>query len=157
MLSLPRQTLRRAAPTNLYRATQRLNSSSSAPAKPKIIFSGIQPTGIPHLGNYLGALREWVKLQDADVNSESTRLFSVVDLHAITIKQSPEKLRLWRKQMLASLIAVGLDPEKSLLFYQSSVPQHAELMWILSCNASMGYANDAVEGMLGSPSKGDMC
>jgi tryptophanyl-tRNA synthetase len=117
----------------------RFNSSATTPSTPKIVFSGIQPTGIPHLGNYLGALREWAKLQDADKSSETTRIFSVVDLHAITVKQPPEQLRLWRKQMLASIMAVGVKPEKSLLFYQSSVPQHAELMWVLSCNASMGY------------------
>lgn len=139
MLSLPRQALRRPAQTRLFRGNRRCNSSLPASPKHKIIFSGIQPTGIPHLGNYLGALREWVKLQDANVSSETTRLFSVVDLHAITIKQPAEKLRLWRKEMMASILAVGIDPSRSLLFHQSSVPQHAELMWILSCNASMGY------------------
>ncbi|OTB17681.1 hypothetical protein K445DRAFT_315426 [Daldinia sp. EC12] len=105
----------------------------------KVIFSGIQPTGVPHLGNYLGALRQWRKLQDK-AKPEDKLLFSVVDLHAITMPQDAKVLRLRRREMLASLLAIGLDPEKgSTIFYQSSVPQHTELMWILSCTASMGY------------------
>jgi tryptophanyl-tRNA synthetase len=106
--------------------------------KSKVIFSGIQPTGVPHLGNYLGALRQWVKLQDG-ASDDTTLLFSIVDLHAITIKQDPRELARWRKEMLASLLAVGLDAKRSIIFAQSSVKQHAELMWILSCGASMGY------------------
>lgn len=108
------------------------------PGQKKVIFSGIQPTGIPHLGNYLGALKQWVKLQD-DAAPDTTLLFSIVDLHAITINQDPLQLKTWRKQMLASLLAVGLDPKRCIIFAQSSVKQHAELMWILSCSASMGY------------------
>ncbi|KAI2777687.1 putative tryptophanyl-tRNA synthetase [Daldinia loculata] len=107
--------------------------------KPNVIFSGIQPTGVPHLGNYLGALRQWRKLQD-DAEPEDKLLFSVVDLHAITMPQDAKVLRLRRREMLAALLAIGLDPEKgSTIFFQSSVPQHTELMWILSCTASMGY------------------
>ncbi|KAF2028491.1 tryptophanyl-tRNA synthetase [Setomelanomma holmii] len=106
--------------------------------KSKVIFSGIQPTGVPHLGNYLGALRQWVKLQD-EALSDDTLLFSIVDLHAITIKQDPRDLARSRREMLASLLAVGLDPKRCIIFTQSSVKQHAELMWILSCGASMGY------------------
>jgi tryptophanyl-tRNA synthetase len=106
--------------------------------KKEVIFSGIQPTGVPHLGNYLGALRQWVKLQN-EAPPNTTLLFSVVDLHAITIKQDPSELARWRKEMLASLLAVGLDPKRCIIFAQSSVKQHAELMWILSCGASMGY------------------
>ena len=87
---------------------------------PRTIFSGIQPTGVPHLGNYLGALKEWVRLQDTA--TEGTRLvFSIVDLHALTVPQERCQLRDWRKQMLAALIAVGLDPNRSTLFYQSAV------------------------------------
>jgi tryptophanyl-tRNA synthetase len=103
-----------------------------------VIFSGIQPTGIPHLGNYLGALRQWVKLQNEAPNG-ATLLFSIVDLHAITVRQDPHRLATWRREMLASLLAVGLDPKRSIIFAQSRVKQHAELMWILSCGASMGY------------------
>ncbi|KAL6703135.1 Tryptophan--tRNA ligase, mitochondrial [Coniothyrium glycines] len=107
-------------------------------AQKKVIFSGIQPTGVPHLGNYLGALRQWKTLQD-DAAPDTTLLFSIVDLHAITIKQDPEQLKIWRNEMLASLLAIGLDPKRCILFAQSNVKQHAELMWILSCGASMGY------------------
>ncbi|KAI1213411.1 tryptophanyl-tRNA synthetase [Annulohypoxylon truncatum] len=110
--------------------------------KRNVVFSGIQPTGIPHLGNYLGALRQWKQRQD-DVEASGSGdklLFSVVDLHAITVPQDAPALRLQRREMMAALLAIGLDPEKgSTIFFQSSVPQHTELMWILSCTASMGY------------------
>ena len=115
-----------------------IRAQSTASSSRKVIFSGIQPTGVPHLGNYLGALRQWVKLQQ-DADAETTLLYSVVDLHAITVRQDPSQLRQWRKEMLASLLAVGLDPKRSIIFCQSAVPAHSELMWILSCNASMGY------------------
>lgn len=106
-----------------------------------MIFSGIQPTGVPHLGNYLGALSQWVALQEESTasNSGTRLLFSVVDLHAITLPQEANQLRRWRREMLAALLAVGLDPSRSTIFHQSSVPAHAELMWVLSCTASMGY------------------
>jgi hypothetical protein len=107
-------------------------------AENQVIFSGIQPTGVPHLGNYLGALQQWVKLQN-ETSKDTRLLFSIVDLHAITVKQDPKKLRQWRKEMLASLLAVGLDPKRCAIFNQSSVKQHTELMWLLSCHASMGY------------------
>lgn len=98
-------------------------SSCQTPRSPcfaKTIFSGIQPTGVPHLGNYLGALREWVKLQDDA--SDGTRLyFSIVDLHALTVPQESAQLRQWRKEALATLVAAGLDPDRSTIFYQSSV------------------------------------
>ncbi|OJI80033.1 hypothetical protein ASPTUDRAFT_131006 [Aspergillus tubingensis CBS 134.48] len=116
-------------------------SSCQTPRSPcfaKTIFSGIQPTGVPHLGNYLGALREWVKLQDDA--SDGTRLyFSIVDLHALTVPQESAQLRQWRKEALATLVAAGLDPDRSTIFYQSSVSAHAELFWILCTVASMGY------------------
>jgi tryptophanyl-tRNA synthetase len=114
------------------------SSCSSSATRPQVIFSGIQPTGVPHLGNYLGALRQWAKLQ-TESPSDATLIYSVVDLHAITIRQDPRQLRQWRKEMVASLLAVGLDPKRSIIFCQSAVPAHSELMWILSCNASMGY------------------
>lgn len=118
-------------------AHSRRLSTAPQPCK-KVVFSGIQPTGVPHLGNYLGALRQWVRLQD-EAAPDTTLLFSIVDLHAITIKQNPAELQQWRREMLASLLAVGLNPERCIIFAQSSVKQHAELMWILSCGASMGY------------------
>ncbi|KAL4926540.1 tryptophan--tRNA ligase MSW1 [Aspergillus undulatus] len=115
-------------------------NSSQSPKPPSVttVFSGIQPTGVPHLGNYLGALREWVRIQDAA--AENTKLiFSIVDLHALTVPQRSHQLRTWRKEALATLIAVGLDPSRSIIFYQSTVHHHAELYWILSTVASTGY------------------
>ncbi|RAL08400.1 tryptophan--tRNA ligase MSW1 [Aspergillus homomorphus CBS 101889] len=105
---------------------------------PRTIFSGIQPTGVPHLGNYLGALREWVRLQNS-ATEETQLIFSIVDLHALTVPQKCHMLRGWRKEMLATLIAVGLDPNRSTIFYQSAVQSHAELYWILCTIASIGY------------------
>lgn len=100
-------------------ASHRLLSNASA-SRPPVIFSGIQPTGIPHLGNYLGALQQWVKLQNNAAPS-TTLIFSIVDLHAITVRQDSRQLRQWRKEMLASLLAVGLDPKRSIIFNQSAV------------------------------------
>lgn len=115
--------------------TLRLYTSNS---KAHVIFSGIQPTGVPHLGNYLGALQQWVQLQNKA--SPSTHLFySIVDLHAITSSQDADQLRGWKRETLATLLAIGLDPERSTIFYQSAIPEHTELMWILSCTASVGY------------------
>ena len=85
-----------------------------------VIFSGIQPTGVPHLGNYLGALQQWVKLQN-EATPKTQLLFSIVDLHAITMHQDAEQLRKWKRETLATLLAVGLDPERSTIFYQSDV------------------------------------
>lgn len=88
-----------------------------------IIFSGIQPTGVPHLGNYLGALQQWARLQNKA--SPSTQLlYSIVDLHAITTHQDADQLRRWKRETLATLLAVGLDPERSTIFYQSAVWFH---------------------------------
>ncbi|KAI5806630.1 hypothetical protein DFH27DRAFT_511844 [Peziza echinospora] len=104
------------------------------------IFSGIQPTGIPHLGNYLGALRQWATIQNTA--PPTTKLvYCVVDLHAITKPQRPEELRRWKREALATLLAIGLDPKRSILFEQSRVPAHSELMWILSTISSMGGLN----------------
>ncbi|KAK4238589.1 hypothetical protein C8A03DRAFT_43706 [Achaetomium macrosporum] len=103
-----------------------------------IIFSGIQPTGVPHLGNYLGAMREWKRLQDTA--QPSTKLFfCIVDLHAMTVPRAREELYENRIQMLAALLAMGLDPKRCTIFFQSAVSGHAELQWILSCTASTGY------------------
>nr|MDQ3041806.1 tryptophan--tRNA ligase [Acidobacteriota bacterium] len=99
----------------------------------KRIFSGAQPTGNLHIGNYLGALKNWVALQ-----SEYESFFCIVNLHAVTLPQNPEIL--WRKTLdLARIyLASGIDPEKSTVFVQSDVSEHAELAWILSCVARMG-------------------
>lgn len=103
-------------------------SSSPPTSHPQTIFSGIQPTGIPHLGNYLGALQNWVRLQNsADVTRGDRLLYSVVDLHAITMKQEKGDLRRWKRESLASLLAVGLREELgSVLFFQSDVSAQSE-------------------------------
>ncbi|XP_074044669.1 tryptophan--tRNA ligase, mitochondrial [Macrotis lagotis] len=93
------------------------------------IFSGIQPTGIPHLGNYLGAIESWVSLQEKC----GSVLFSIVDLHSITVPQDPVVLHQSILNMTAVLLACGIDPEKSILFQQSQVPEHSELNWIFGC------------------------
>lgn len=99
----------------------------------KRMLSCIQPTGIPTLGNYLGALKNWVDLQE-----EFEGAFAVADLHAITVRQEPAKLRRQITEMFALLLAIGLDPQKSLLFVQSQVPAHSELCWLLACNTQFG-------------------
>ena len=97
------------------------------------IFSGIQPSGELTLGNYLGAVRNWVSLQH-----EYRCFYSVVDLHAITVRQDPAKLRQRTLDVLALLVAAGIDPEKCVLYMQSQVPEHAQLCWILDCFTYMG-------------------
>lgn len=101
----------------------------------KRILSGMQPTSHLHLGNYLGALKNWVKLQD-EPGSET--YYMVADLHAITVPQEPKALRQATREIAAAYIAGGIDPKKSALFVQSSVPGHSELMWLLSTIAQMG-------------------
>lgn len=114
---------------------QHLSSSRPTVTSKDIVFSGIQPTGIPHLGNWLGALQQWNEIQ----KTQARLFFSIVDLHAITVPQPRDQLRQWRRESLATLVAIGLDPERSSLFFQSAVPAHTELMWILSCTSSLGY------------------
>jgi tryptophanyl-tRNA synthetase len=100
------------------------------------VFSGIQPSGIPTLGNYLGALRNWVKLQD-----DHECIWCVVDLHAITVWQDPAALRQQSLEMTAVLLACGVNPAKHILFLQSSVRAHAQLAWIFNCVARLGWLN----------------
>ncbi|RPG04198.1 MAG: tryptophan--tRNA ligase [Pelagibacteraceae bacterium TMED267] len=104
----------------------------------KKIFSGVQPTGNLHLGNYLGAIKNFVELNN-DTNNSCT--FCVVDLHAITIKQDPNKLKNNVRETVATFVASGIDPKKSIIFNQSSVAAHSEAAWILSCVARMGWLN----------------
>ncbi|MDO4515841.1 MAG: tryptophan--tRNA ligase [Bacillota bacterium] len=99
----------------------------------KIIFSATQPSGKITLGNYLGAMRNWVALQE-DYNA----LYCVADMHAITVRQDPAALRRQSLELFAQFIACGLDPEKSIIFIQSQVPQHAELAWVLNCYTMFG-------------------
>ena len=102
----------------------------------KLVFSGVQPTGNLHLGNYLGALKNFVSLQ-----KEMECIYCVVDLHAITVYQEPSKLHDNVLETTASFLATGLDPNKSIIFNQSSVSGHAELAWILNCVSRIGWLN----------------
>ncbi len=102
----------------------------------KVLFSGMQATGSLTLGNYLGALKNWVDLSD-----EYRCFYSVVDLHSITIRQDPAELRKKARNLLTLYIAAGLDPEKNCIYYQSHVSGHAELAWILNCFTYMGELN----------------
>lgn len=104
--------------------------------KNKRILSGVQPTGNLHLGNYLGAIRQWVALQH-----EYECFFMLADLHAITVPQAPEKLRQNTLETAAAYIACGVDPARHAIFAQSKVPQHAELAWIFSCHTPLGWLN----------------
>lgn len=98
------------------------------------IFSGIQPTNIVHIGNYLGAIKNWVELQ----NKADETIFCIVDLHAITVSQDPKQLQDNILKMAALYIACGIDTKESTIFVQSSRPEHTELAWILNCHATMG-------------------
>jgi tryptophanyl-tRNA synthetase len=105
-------------------------------SKKKLVFSGVQPTGNLHLGNYLGALKNFVSLQ-----KEMECIYCVVDLHAITVFQNPKELKNNVLETVASFLATGLNPEKSVIFNQSSVSGHAELAWILNCVSRIGWLN----------------
>ena len=103
--------------------------------KPRVL-SGIQPTGNLHLGNYLGAIKNWVAMQDSH-----ECLFMLADLHAITVPQNPSELTKNTREMAAALIACGIDPKKAIIFPQSAVSMHAELAWVLSCHTPLGWLN----------------
>ena len=105
-------------------------------SKKKLVFSGVQPTGNLHLGNYLGALKNFVSLQ-----KEMECIYCVVDLHAITVFQNPKELKNNVLETVASFLATGLNPEKSVIFNQSSVSGHAELAWIFNCVSRIGWLN----------------
>jgi len=100
------------------------------------IFSGIQPTGNLHLGNYLGAIRNWVALQH-----DYECIFCIVDLHALTLPQNPDELRQATREVTAAYIAAGIDPERCIIFNQSMVSAHAELAWLLGCLTPLGWLN----------------
>ncbi len=100
------------------------------------IFSGVQPTGNLHLGNYLGAIRNWVKLQDA-----FECLFCIVDMHAITVWQDPVQLKAQTREVTAAFLAAGIDPRRHIVFNQSQNPAHAELAWVFNCVARLGWLN----------------
>lgn len=104
----------------------------------KVLLSGMQSTGVITLGNYLGALKNWVKLGDEE---DMKTFFAVMDLHSITVRQDPAELRKSGRTLYALYIAAGLNPEKNCLFFQSHVPAHAQLAWILNCYTYMGEMN----------------
>lgn len=100
------------------------------------VFSGVQPTGNLHLGNYLGAIRRFVDLQH-----EMASLFCIVDLHAVTVWQEPAQLKAQTREIAAAYLAAGIDPDIAIIFHQSAVPEHAELAWLFQCVARMGWLN----------------
>ena len=104
--------------------------------EPKLIFSGVQPTGNLHLGNYLGAIKNWVKLQE-----KSNCIFCIVDLHAITISENRNEILNNTREVAAAYIASGIDPKKNIIFVQSNISGHSELSWILSCHTPIGWLN----------------
>ena len=108
---------------------------ADAPAHTRRVFSGVQPTGNLHLGNYLGAVKRFVEMQDEDFET----IYCMVDLHAIPVWQDPAELRHAIRELAAAFMACGLDPKKSILFNQSQVPAHAQLGWIFSCVARVGW------------------
>ena len=130
--------------------------------KPRTIVSGIQPTGIPHvgaarrwcgwtcmlilsphrqLGNYLGALQNWVRLQEEAATTQDKLVFFIAGLHAITIPQDPKRLWKEKRDMMATLLAVGLDPHRCTMFHQDQVQEHSELAWYFNCITPVGKLN----------------
>ena len=110
-----------------------MTAASTPSAGKKTMLSAVQPTSRPHIGNYLGAVKNWVKLQE-----DYDCIFFAVDQHAITLRMDPKELREQTRWMIAFYIAAGIDPERALLFVQSHVPAHAELGWIMTCHSYMG-------------------
>ncbi|MBU2016057.1 MAG: tryptophan--tRNA ligase, partial [Alphaproteobacteria bacterium] len=104
------------------------------------VLSGIQPTGNLHLGNYLGAIRNWVKMQD-EMDLESQCFFFLADMHSITVHEGREQRIRNVRDMAAALVAAGIDPDRSVLFNQARVPAHAELCWLLNGTARIGWLN----------------
>ena len=109
---------------------------NTVPERKPIVLSAIQPTSVPTLGNYLGALKNWKMMCD-----DYDCLYAVADLHALTVHPEPAKLRQQTLEMYAILLSIGLDPEKNIVFIQSHVPAHAELAWILDCYTQFGEAS----------------
>jgi tryptophanyl-tRNA synthetase len=123
------------ADTEIQSGDRAMTDTISAPGHTPRVFSGIQPSGNLHLGNYLGALKRFADTQGNGVQT----LYCMVDMHAITVWQDPAKLRHATRELCAGFIASGLDPEKSILFNQSQVAEHAQLAWVFNCVARMGW------------------
>ena len=124
----------------------------------KRIFSGVQPSGQLHLGNYLGAIRNWVAMQEEGkkVNASNlSLLFSIVDLHAITVPQEPKKLHDSILSTAAALLSCGLSPDHCTMYVQSAVREHAHLSWILACQTPMGWLNRMTQFKDKSKGSGD--
>jgi tryptophanyl-tRNA synthetase len=128
----------KTTPTKAKAATKPTTGqpAAAAPRSKKRVFSGIQSTGVPHIGNYLGAMKHWVAEQD-----QYESIFCVVNLHAITVPQDPTELREHTRGLAALLFAIGIDPAKTPVFIQSAVSAHAELAWMLDCLTSIGWLN----------------
>jgi tryptophanyl-tRNA synthetase len=107
----------------------------------KRVVSGIQPTGSLHLGNYLGAIRNWVRMQDEVAAEGGECLFFIADLHAITVRVDAATLTASTRAITAALLAAGIDPERAILFNQARVPAHSQLAWLLNCTARLGWLN----------------
>ena len=118
-------------------------TSRDTNAPPQVVFSGIQPTGVPHIGNYVGALQNWLRLQALKREGKTAieLFYSIVGLHAITLPRDPARLRRERFEMMCVLLAIGLDPAHCCLFNQDQVPAHSEMAWILNCIAPVGRLN----------------
>lgn len=139
-----------AAGARVPMAGARLLSTGARQWEPRVL-SGIQPTGTPHLGNYCGAIAQWVALQAPPAEQRGhpnnatpddvLRLYSVVDLHAITVPFEPRRMQPQIRAMVAALLGAGLDPQRSVLFKQSDVRSHAELAWLLGCITPIGWLN----------------
>ncbi|CAF0758069.1 unnamed protein product [Brachionus calyciflorus] len=126
--------------TNLIRSySSRQNYKSDLSKYDKQIFSGIQPTSIPHLGNYFGAIKQWVDMQNSLSKDQDTRpmIISIVDLHAITLPKDPRILNDYIYKCAATLVSCGIDPERNILYQQSQVAYHGQLSWILGCKVTM--------------------
>ncbi len=128
-------TLDPAKTSGKTQAATQAQKAEPATTKPRV-FSGIQPTNNPHIGNYLGAMRHWAAEQD-----QYASIFCIVNLHAITLPQDPAELRQNTLSLAAMLLAVGIDPQRAPLFIQSHVSAHAELAWLLNCVSSLGWLN----------------
>ncbi|XP_069668973.1 tryptophan--tRNA ligase, mitochondrial isoform X1 [Periplaneta americana] len=129
-------TIRRETLNNysvIFCSQFRRNQSNKAYKWPRRVFSGIQPTGSMHLGNYFGAVQRWVELQNAGEDV----IYSIADLHSITLPQDPKQLQAHVLKLAATLLACGIDPDKSILFQQSRVPEHTQLCWVLGCITTM--------------------
>ena len=127
--------------STLLRSTERIDTTTQTSAtKKKRVLSGVQPTGTLHLGNYLGAIRQWVSYQELYDN-----YFCVVDLHAITAPHNPKELSINSRQSAAMYMACGIDPKKSKIFIQSHVTAHAELTWLLNCITPIGWLERMIQ------------